>query len=424
MGKKRFSFFKQKPLNHWSWKLAAFLLKSQLLTVFLLLCGLGVWMGLKSRPAAGALPFDQLFENLSVLSYRESPSDSSAHFVVQLWAAKHVFREYDVDARTFRAPIEGRDYRRAISGTHYPALRVRGHAGRGFWLEMPDSSIRMLLPEQFQELYQTTLDYVKPVSIVTTVLGTLSGYSVGYRLATWSRTLANPRVQEKILESPGIARRIAREAWRRVLIEPVLMGNEGDASRIAALHGTQRLYTNFFRLALDDSDGFIPREVARLDSAGRASEARAMERFAAAVSRVARDSTLSSADFAAIENWASLLDRRGHWAADAIPPAGEERMRYLGTLAWYGLQPTASDERRIWVGPRILVREGDTEGFVADDLPLLPAGCPEAWRPWLDGEITGGAANAWTGQWLGSSREFAPVFQMARGLAGHFAPRK
>jgi hypothetical protein len=426
VGKKRlFSFGRKKPVPGWVRKLGKFLIQSQLLTIFLTLCILGVWIGLKSRPRATSLPYDQLFENLGVLSYRDSPSDTLAHFVVQLSAAGHVFREYDIDTHTFRDPMRGRDYRRSISGTHYPPLQIRGHMDRGFWLEMPDSTIRSFLPEQFNELYQTTLGYMKPVSVVTSVLGMLSGYSVGYRLATWSRSLANPSVQERILSSAHIGRMITREAWRRVLMEPVLMGNEGEASRFAALHGTQRLYINFFKLALNDSDGFIPREAVRLDTTGHSYPAHTMLAFRAAVLRAAADSVhLGSADFAAVENWASLLDRRGHWAAGAIPPPGEERMKYLGTLAWFGLEPTATDERRIWVGPRMLVREGDTEGFVADDLPALQAACPTAWKPWLDGEVTGGPQNAWTGQWLGSSREFAPVFEMARGIAGKLSPGK
>jgi len=426
VGKRRFFSFKKKPAPKWLGKFGRFVIQSQLLTVFLALCTLGIWMGLKSRPGATSLPYDELFENLSVLSYRDSPSDTAAHFVVQLSASGHVFREYDVDTHRFLEPMRGRDYRRSISGTHYPALRVRGHMDRGFWLEMPDSTISSLLPEQFNELYQTTLGYMKPVSLVTSVLGTLSGYSVGYRLATWSRTLANPQVQERILASRGIGRMVAREGWRRVLLEPVLMGNESEASRFAALHGTQSLYTNFFRLALSDSDGFIPREAERLDSTGHAPVARTMMAFTSAVARAAKDSvSLESSDFAAIENWASLLDRRGHWASGTIPPRGVERMKYLGTLAWYGVEPASADQRRIWVGPRMLVREGDTDGFVTDDLTSMPPGCPQAWKPWMNGQITGGAGNAWQGQWLGSSREFAPVFEMARGIAGRFgASRK
>ncbi len=397
---------------------AKFLLKSQLLTLFLALLALGFWAGTRVRPDPSNLPYDELLENLSVLSFREAPSDSNVHFVVQLSASGRVFREYDLDARRFTAPMRGHDYRRSISGTHYPALRVRGHADRGFWLELPDSSARALLPDQLSELYQTTLGYVKPVSIMTSVLGTLSGYSIGYRLATWSRSLSNPAVQERVLATPGMGRLIAREAWRRVLLEPVVMGDQSEAGRFAAVHGTQRLYTNFFKLTLNDSDRFIPHEAARLDTVGRGRESRAMLAFAQAVRHASQDTCdLASADFAAIEDWASLLDRRGHWAQDATPPPGEERMKYFGTLAWYGLAPPAPDEHRIWVGPRVLVREGDTEGFVADEIPLTGTGCPLAWRPWLRAEGAGSSASAWTAQWMGGSREFAPIIELARGAA-------
>ena len=241
---------------------------------------------------------------------------------------------------------------------------------------------------------------------------------MGYRLATWSRSLANPAVQARVVSTPGIGRLIAREAWRRVLLEPVVMGDEGQASRFAAVHGTQRVYTNFFRLALHDSDGFIPREAARLDTIGRGREGRAMLAFARAVKRASRDTCdLGSADFAAVEDWASLLDRRGHWAAGATPAAGRARMEYFGTLAWYGLEPPAPDERRIWVGPRVLVREGGTEGFVADEIPLSGTGCPIAWRPWL---APGGprlAGQAWAARWMGGTREFGPIVEFTQSLS-------
>jgi hypothetical protein len=406
-------------------RVARFLLKSQLLTVFLLLCGVGFWAGTRMRPDMGTVQYDELFENMSVLSYREAPSDSLAHFVVELSAGGRVFQEYDVDSHRFMEPTRGRDYRRSISGTRYPALSVRGHVDRGFWLELPSSTTRALLPEQFQELYRTTLDYVKPVSITTTVLGTLSGYSIGYRAATWSHSLYNPAVQARVLAAPGMARMIAREAWRRVLIEPVVMVDEGGAGRFAAIHGTQRLYTNFFRLALNDSDAFIPHEVARLDSTGHAFEARTMLAFAKAVNRAAQDTcNLGSADFSAIENWASLLDRRGHWSQGATPRDREERMQYLGMLTWYGLGPQAPDERRIWVGPRLLVSEGDSQGFIADEIPLSRVGCPVAWRPWLRNDGTAPATNSWSAHLMGASRELAPVVEFGRGVAGRFLGRR
>jgi hypothetical protein len=399
--------------------LGKFLLKSQLLTVWLGLCALGFIVGLQARPDGGGVPLDELFENLNVLSYREAPSDSVARFVVELSARGRVFRQYDVDARRFTAAERGRDYQRAISGTRYPALRVRGHVDRGFWLELPDSTARALLPDQFDELYRTTLDFVKPVSIATSVLGILSGYSIGYRAATWGSSLSNPAVQARVLATPGVGRVIAREAWRRVLIEPVVMGQESDAARFASVRGTQRIYTNFFKLAVNDSNGFIPQEAARLDSAGCYSESRAMLAFAQAVRRAATDtSDLTSADFRAIEDWASLLDRHGHWAYRATPPLAGGRLQYFGMLAWYGLAPAAPDERRIWVGPRLLVRSGDMEGFVADEIPSVGAGCPIAWRDWLHGDDSGLSSNAWTAQWMAESRQFEPVVKFGRAIAG------
>ena len=118
--------------------------------------------------------------------------------------------------------------------------------------------------------------------------------------------------------------------------------------------------------------------------------------------------------------WASLLDRRGHWANGAAPSFGQERMQYYGTLAWYGLAPSPNDERRIWVGPRVLVRAGDTEGFVADEIPLNPVGCPMAWRGWLRDNSMNLGANAWTAQWMGELRQFEPIVRLGRGVARLF----
>src|SRR4030095_5530188 len=122
-------------------KVAKFLIKSQLLTAFLLLFALGFWAGSSTRPDdEGTVPYAAMFENLSVLSYRETPSDSIARFVVQLSAGGRVFREYDVDEHRFDDPVRGRDYRRTISGTRYGPLKVRGHVDRGFSLELyPDA---------------------------------------------------------------------------------------------------------------------------------------------------------------------------------------------------------------------------------------------------------------------------------------------
>ena len=399
-------------------RVAKFLLKSQLFTVLLVLCTVGYWAGTQARPEPGALPFEDLFDNLSVLSYREAPSDSTARFVVELAARGRAFREYDIDSRRFLEPVQGHDYRRSITGTRYRPLDVRGHVNRGFWFELPSNPAQTFHSEQFEELYRSTLDYFRPVTITASVLAALSGYSTGYRMAIWSSSLANPKVQNRALATPGIGRVIAREAWRRVLLEPVVVGHESDAERFASVRGTQRIYTNFFRLAMNDSDRFIPREAARLDSAGHPREARTMLAFARAVRRASQDTCdLASEDFAAIEEWASLLDRRGHWADGAIPAPGEERMKYLGTLAWYGVAPTQPGEGRIWVGPRVLVRVGETEGFVADEIPLTPVGCPIAWREWLRDDGTGLSTNAWTAQWMGGMKQFKPILESGHSLA-------
>ena len=93
--------------------------------------------------------------------------------------------------RTFLPPTRGRPYSRTITATRYGPLRVRGHVAYGFWLDVPDSSRRALLPEQFDELYQRTLDFVRPISLLTGAMGLLSGYSVGYRLGTWNSSLSS-----------------------------------------------------------------------------------------------------------------------------------------------------------------------------------------------------------------------------------------
>jgi len=416
LGKKK-NQLGSRVINH-AVPVARFMLKSKLLMILLALAAFGFWAGKQSVHDATAIPFEELFENMSVLSYRESPSDRSARFIVELSTRGRVFSQYDIDARRFLPPVRGHDYGRSISGTRYRALKIRGHVDRGFWLELPDSSDHALLPDQFDELYRTTLDFVKPVSMVSVILGTLSGYSVGYRAATWSTSLANPAVQKHVLAIPGMGHMITREAWRRVLLEPVLMARESDADRFASVRGMQRVYTNFFRLALSDSDRFIPQEAARLDSLGRGRDARTMLAFAEAVKRAAQDTCdLTSSDFCAIEDWASLLDRRGHWSAGAAPAMREDRMRYYGTLTWYGLAPAPANERRIWMGPRLLVREGEMEGFVADDIPLTGVGCPIAWREWLRRDNGSMSANTWTAQWMRDSRQVAQAVDFGRDIA-------
>jgi hypothetical protein len=399
------------PLLRALGRLAGVLVKRQILTVFLGLCVLGFVVGAETRPAPGAFPYAELFDQMQVVSYRDTPGDTSSRFVVQLCAGGRVFSQYDIDAREFQPAPTGRSYARTITGTRYGALRVRGHVGYGFWLDVP--SRRALLPEQYDELYRRTLDFVKPVQQVTGVLGILSGYSVGYRLGTWNGSLASGEMQKRVLATPDIGRTIAREAWRRVLLEPVIMTGDEDAARFAAVTATHRLYANFFRLALRDSDGFIAREATRLAALGHTEEARAMLGFAGAVRHAAQDSLdVTSADFEALERWAALLDRRGHWIEGAIPPPGEERMKLMGTLAWYGLAPPGENVDRVWVGPRMLVRAGDAEGFVADEIPAIAAGCPISWRPRLREDNTG--AVAMVDAWLADRPEFTALAVLGR----------
>lgn len=397
-------------------RLARLLFKSRVLLVFLGLSAFGAVVGLQARPGADRVPWDELFAGLSVVSHKDSPADTAARFVVQLAAGGRTFAQYDVDARGFVPPPRGREYRHAISGTRYRPLRLRGHVASGFWLDAPGSR-RALLPEQFAELYRSTLDFVKPVSVVSGLLGIASGYSVGYRIGTWNGSLASRAVQERVLETRGLGPQLAREAWRRVLLEPAVLADESDANRVASVAETQRLYARFVQVALADSDGFVPREAARLAAAGREVEARAMLAFAAAVRRAA-DSTvhLASSDFEAVERWASILDRRGHWAHGSLPPSGEERVRLLGTWAWYGLAPPVPGQR-VWIGPRLLVRDGESEGFIADDLPATGVGCPVAWRDRLDDPHTGLVAAARA--WLADRPEFVALATLGeRGATG------
>lgn len=390
-------------------QVARVLFKSRLLLVFLALCALGIVIGLVAPPESGA-PEAELFREMSVVSFRDSPADTTTHFVVDLCAGGRPFRRYDVDAAEFSEPPRARDYNRAITGTVYRPLEVRGHVAQGMWLDVPRAA-QSLLPGQLDELYRATLDFVKPVSMVAGFVGTLSGYSIGYRLGAWNHSLQSRTVQERLLATPGLGPAIAREAWRRVLVEPLVTGAEDDVKRFAATAATQRIYTNFFRLALDDSDGFIPREAARLAQLGHDRESRAMLAFAAAVVRAERNAPVTSADFDAVERWASLLVRRGHWALGTIPPAGEERERYLGMLAWYGVAPPSPESSRIWIGPRLLVREGDLEGFVTDEVPSTSVGCPAAWRAALERSAAGRIT--WAEAWLEEHAEFHALAVLA-----------
>ena len=370
--------------------LIARLLQNRFFLLFVSLSVLGYVVGRVQLPRPAPIPYDELFDNMHVYSFRDTPSDTLSHFVVELGAAGRTFKEFDVDSRRFYKPEHGKRYVRAISGTHYSPLRLRGHAPQGFWFEFPDSLSPTMQPGQFDELYQKTLSYLRPVSLLANVLGVLSGYSIGFRIGTWEGTLANPRMQQRLLATPGIEQTITMEAWRRVLLEPVLMGDEANADAFGSIQEKQRVYANFYRLALRDSNHFIPREAARLEAAGEGQYARAMLGFSAAVARARQDSfVIGSHDFRAIELWAGMLYGRGHWATLVSRGSGDERSMYFGALAYYGLAPTGPDESRIWIGPRVLVRCGDVEGFVTDDIPATGLGCPVSWRSRLLPEYAG-----------------------------------
>jgi len=363
---------------------------SGVLMGFLGLALLGFLVGREEVRHPVPLPTDQVFDNLQVYSYRDFPSDTTVHFVVELTAFGKPFADYDIDQRRFVTSGFGRRYDRAFSGAHYSALKLRGHAGEGCWIAVPDSSTMALTQGQFDELTHKTLDYVKPVNIVTGLLGLFSGYSVGYRLGQWEASIANPRVQHRLLAMPGIERAITREAWRRVLLEPAFMSSQPDAPTFGTVLDQQRLYNRFYLLALEDTSGFVRHEAGRLMANGQPEYARAMLSFVAAVQRANTDSiSLTSHDFRAVEVWASMLFSRGHWANYVADTTDDARFRYLGALAHYNLSPpegpssSGRHARQVWVGPRALVTVDGEEGYVSDEIPATRVGCPLGWKPWL-----------------------------------------
>ena len=407
---------RREQLVSWAKQAGRLFIKTHILTIWLVLCVLGYVIGTQAGPPSDLN--EDLFENLRVLSYRNAPSDSVSHFVVELSARGRAFRQYDVDAQRFIPVSSDREYWRSVTGTSYPPLTVRGRVDRGVWLEMPATSIRSPLPEQYDELYRSTMNLVSPLAVLGSAIGIVSGYSVGHRLATWGRSLSSPAIQEEILSRPNFGRSITREAWRRVALEPALVFDEKDPARFAATSARQRLYTNFLKLAVRDNDGFIPYEAARLDSAGAVHEAHAMRAFAAAVTRASEDSVhLTSADFSAVEEWASLIDRRGHWAVGTIPASGMGRIQCLGALAWYGLAPESDEWRRVWVGPRLLLDAGDRQAFISDEIPEIAATCPAGWHDWLKPDDTHLGAFAFTARWMRDVRRWVPNLRPAVSVA-------
>src|SRR5262245_22098704 len=65
-------------------KVTRFLIVSRLLGAFVALCTLGVIVGIQARPDPKATPWGELFDHMRVVSYRESPADSTARFLVEL----------------------------------------------------------------------------------------------------------------------------------------------------------------------------------------------------------------------------------------------------------------------------------------------------------------------------------------------------
>ncbi len=390
-----------------TWKVARKALMSTVLLSFLGLCLVGFLVGREQVPRPVPVPTDQIFDNLQVYSYRDTPSDTNYHFVVELTAFGKAFAEYDVDQRRFVTSGFGRRYDRAFSGAHYSRLRLRGHSGEGCWVAVPDSSSTTMTKGQFDELTRKTLDYVRPVGVVTNVLGLLSGYSIGYRLGLWEASLANPRVQKLLLESPGFAETLTREAWRRVLLEPAFMSSQPDAGTFVTALEQQRLYNRFYLLALEDTSGFVAQEAARLHGAGQHEYARAMVGFATAVRHArAAQGPLTSRDFRAIESWAGMLFSHGHWASYVPDATADARFRYLGALAHYNLAPPAGPRssgrhaRQVWVGPRALVTVDGDDGYVSDEIPATLLGCPSGWRRWLQPGATESERNVFAVRWV------------------------
>ena len=394
---------------------------SGVLLGFLGLCLLGFLVGREEVRHPVPPPTDQLFENLQVYSYRDNPSDTTCHFVVEMTAFGKPFAEYDVDQRRFVTSGFGRRYDRMFSGAHYSRIKLRGHAGEGCWISVPDSSTMALTQGQFDELTRKTLDYVRPVGIVTNLLGLCSGYTIGYRIGQWEASIANPAVQRRLLAMPDIQRVITREAWRRVLLEPAFMNSQPDAATFATALDQQRLYNRFYLLALQDKGGFTDHEAARLRAAGQPEYARAMTSFVATVQRAEADTvTLTSRDFRAIETWASMLFSRGHWANYVSDTTDDARFRYLGALAHYNLSPpegpssSGRHAHQVWVGPRALVTVDGEEGYISDEIPATVLGCPMGWKAYLMPGERDEERNFFTVRWV--KPPGAEFLQVAKAL--------
>jgi hypothetical protein len=143
-----------------------------------------------------------------------------------------------------------------------------------------------------------------------------------------------------------------------------------------------------------------------------------MRAFTAAVERASEDSVhLTSVDFSAVEEWASLIDRRGHWAVGTIPSSGMGRIQCLGALAWYGLAPESGEPRRVWVGPRLLLDAGERQAFIPDEIPQIATTCPVGWHDWMKPDDTHLGAFAFTARWMRDVRRWVPNLRPAVSVA-------
>ena len=66
----------------------------------------------------------------------------------------------------------------------------------------------------------------------------------------------------------------------------------------------------------------------------------------------------------------------------------------------------------------MIVRHGDTEGFVPDEIPRIDAACPVAWREWMADDPGHLSSNEWTARLMGEARQFAPILDMGRNVVG------
>ena len=357
-------------------------IKSQLLTFFLVLCALGFWVGFAARPEQG-VPFRSVRGYDGAVVPR---SDTTARFSRSSW------RTRTGAVRSRRAPLHRADAdvtTSSIGGSaRYRPLTLRGHVGPQA-LELPDST-RPKLPggsAQRAAANKSSDLRLKPVGSRART-ATLSGY---YRLPprhTWAARCRTRRCRSGYSRC-GMDRVIAHEAWRRVLLEPVLMGDE----RRRALRRDARHATAIHQLLparAERQRRLHPREgAARL--ARSSARARAM-RVRHRGQRAAQDTIdLRSSDFSAIEGVGESADHRGHWS-----PARRHRRaksafatsaRWRGTASHPRSRASSASGWAARAGAR-----GATRRLRRRRDPAHDVGCP-AVAPVVDGGGVGSGGN-------------------------------